>query len=87
MPSLIFSYTFSAREGAAYKARDTLSSRIFSKSRTPSTLLSQKYVFPRLTHLLCGAFEHGYKAATEALCASPMINISEVKPRFYERYR
>ena len=62
MPSLIFSYTFSAHEGAAYKARDTLSSRIFSKSRTESTLLSQKYAFPRLTRLLCGAFKRNYKA-------------------------
>ena len=153
MPSVIFSHTHSAHEGTAYKARDTLSRRIFSKSRTicrtgtirtrsgkadfsrycvvcldntkyclrqtPCTgkksalrdckapqgerfsgdfvraecrqytvlssdgcakapkryvlrrvrivpvrhlLLSQKYAFPRLTYLLCGAFERNYKA-------------------------
>ena len=31
MPSVIFSHTFSAHEGTAYKARDTLSKRFFSQ--------------------------------------------------------
>ena len=31
MPSVIFSHTFSAREGTAYKARDTLSKQFFSQ--------------------------------------------------------
>ena len=31
LPSAIFSYTFSAHEGTAYKARDTLSKRFFSQ--------------------------------------------------------
>ena len=78
MPSLIF-YTLFPPARAPHIRRVIL-------CQAHSTLLSQKYVFPRLTHLLCGAFERGYKAATEALCASPMINISEVKPRFYERH-
>ena len=31
MPPVIFSYTHSAHEGAAYKARDTLSKQVFSQ--------------------------------------------------------
>ena len=63
MPSVIFSYTFSAHEGTAYKARDTLSKQFFSQvTYAEYAPIAKNYFSSRLTRLLCGAFQHGYKA-------------------------
>ena len=46
--------------GTVYKHSPAVSSRLFSKSRTPSTLLSQKVVFPSIRALLSSAFQRNF---------------------------